>query len=321
VQANAAGTLALAGQMRRLLALFADARIPVIVFKGIALSASLYNDVSMREVGDLDLLVHRPDIARAADLLVAAGHQPFFPTATERESAYLSALTGRARRSYLESHCEHHLVHHAMRLNVDLHWALSLREFAVPLNPDALWSRAVSQSVAGFDVQTPGPGDMLVILCLNGSKDRWERLDRICDIAAQIRKLPDSGWDDIIKTAAGAGMARMLAIGVLLAESLLDVSGPDDAVKRLRQDEKAVAIAQSVYRRLLSANPADQPARAGGFRFDLQMRERLRDRLRYVINHLRPGVGDWAAVPLPAVLSPLHYLIRPFRLMGRYGLS
>jgi len=320
-QTNAARALALAGQMRTLLESFAQARIRVIVFKGIALSAALYDDVSMREVGDLDLLVNHEDIVRAADLLLASGHEPFFPTATPRESAYLSALNSRARRGYLESHCEHHLVHPASRLNVDLHWAFSLREFAVSLDPNALWSRAVNQSVAGFNVQTPGPADMLLILCLNGGKDRWERLDRVCDIAALIRHLPESAWSEVFDLAAQSGMARMLAIGVLLAKLILKVPIPDEASNRVTRDNRATNIAEHVRRRLLSSETAESSPKALGFRFDLQMRERFRDRLRYVGNHFRPGVGDWAAVPLPPALAPLHYIIRPFRLMTRYGLS
>jgi len=321
VQANAARSLALAGQMRNLLEAFLAANIPVIVFKGIALSAALYDDVSMREAGDLDLLVHHEDIIRAANLLLRIGHEPFYPTATPRESAYLNGLKARARETYLRSHCEHHLVHPNSRLNVDLHWAFSLREFAVSLDPQALWSRAVMQSVAGFAVRTPSSSDMLLILSLNGGKDRWERLDRICDIAALIRHLPEGAWPDIFKLAADAGMARMLAIGVLLAESVLNEAGPDDVMTEVRRDIKAVDIARHMRRRLLSAVAKETSPKPLGFRFDLQMRERWRDRLRYVTGHLRPGVGDWAAVPLPPLLAPLHYVIRPFRLMTRYGLS
>lgn len=321
VQMNAARTLALAGEMRKMLARFADAQIPVVVFKGIALSAALYDDVSMREAGDLDLLVHRKDIAAAVDLLVAAGHAPFFPTATPRESSYLSGLTARDRINYLQSHCEHHLVHPVSKLNVDLHWAFSLREFAVSLDPTALWSRAVTQSVAGFDAQTPGPTDMLVILCLNGGKDRWERLDRICDVAALVQSLPNDAWTEILSLAAQAGMARMLAIGLLLAVELLRAPVPTEVTEKLAQDRKAVQIADGLRRRLLTVTSASTPPKALGFGLDLQMRERVSDRLRYIAGHLRPGVGDWAAVPLPPILSPLHYVIRPFRLMTRYGFS
>jgi hypothetical protein len=320
VQTNAARSLALAGQMRNLLEAFLAADIPVIVFKGIALSAALYDDVSMREAGDLDLLVHHEDIIRAANLLVRIGHDPFYPTATLRESAYLNGLKARARERYLRSHCEHHLVHPGLRLNVDLHWAFSLREFAVSLDPEALWPRAIVQSVAGFKVRTPSPSDMLLILSLNGGKDRWERLDRICDIAALIRHLPEGAWVDIFKLAADAGMARMLAIGVLLAESVLNEPAPDHVMKVVSGDMKAVDIARKMRQQLLSVVAKEISPKPLGFRFDLQMRERWRDRLRYVAAHLRPGVGDWAAVPLPTVLAPLHYVIRPFRLMTRYSL-
>jgi hypothetical protein len=55
--------------------------------------------------------------------------------------------------------------------------------------------------------------------------------------------------------------------------------------------------------------------------FHLRLRERKRDRLAYCLAHLRPGVGDWVSLPLPRGLSFLYYVIRPFRLLGRYGLD
>jgi hypothetical protein len=116
-------------------------------------------------------------------------------------------------------------------------------------------------------------------------------------------------------------MARMLAIGVLLAESLFGAMVPPDAGRELRRDKKGLQIAEQMQRRLLSVPVTEPSDKRLGFRFDLEMRERMRDRMRYIAAHMRPGVGDWAAVPLPPMLAPLHYLIRPFRLMTRYGLS
>ena len=61
VQSNAGRTLQLAGELRRLLIEFERAQIPVIAFKGIALAAMVYGDLSLRDAGDLDLLVHRDE--------------------------------------------------------------------------------------------------------------------------------------------------------------------------------------------------------------------------------------------------------------------
>jgi hypothetical protein len=86
-----------------------------------------------------------------------------------------------------------------------------------------------------------------------------------------------------------------------------------------RADLRAVRLASDIRRRLMDSDTGASLSAAGRVAFDLRMRERWRDRARYCTGHLRPGVGDWAAVPLPQRLSFLHYVIRPFRLAGRYA--
>src|SRR5205085_1153465 len=103
-RANAARAIQLTDALFDLLDRFAKAHIQAIPFKGPTLAATAYGDLSLRQAGDLDLLVHRSDIVRAADLLEALGHRPFFPTSTPREAQYLGRLRGSARTKYLRHH-------------------------------------------------------------------------------------------------------------------------------------------------------------------------------------------------------------------------
>ena len=50
-------------------ALFEDAELRLLLFKGPTLTLDAYGDLNLRECGDLDLLLHRDDLARAAELL------------------------------------------------------------------------------------------------------------------------------------------------------------------------------------------------------------------------------------------------------------
>jgi hypothetical protein len=321
VQSNAGRNLQLAGELRRLLSEFEEAQIPVLVFKGIVLASQVYGDISLRDAGDLDLLVQRDDIVRAADLLVRLGHVTGYPTASPREAQYLGALTGKRREEYLLGHCEHHLVYPPTQLNVDLHWALSLREFAVELGLEGMWRRAKPTQIAGRDVPTFSPEDQLIVLCVNGGKDAWGRIDRICDVAQLLRRFEALDWPLVFDEARASGIGRMLRAGLLLASELLGAPLPTVARQFARSDTGAVRLVSGIRQRLLKADCEPGLAPASRVAFDLRMRERFRDRLRYCLGHLRPGVGDWATVPLPRGLAFLHYLIRPFRLAGRYGLQ
>jgi hypothetical protein len=318
IQSNAGKVLRLAGELRRLAGEFDSAGIPVIPFKGLVLSARVYGDLSMRDVGDLDLLVRREDIVRAADLLVSLGHHPIFPTATPRETAYLEGLNGERRNRYLRWHCEHHLVYEPTHLNVDLHWAMSLREFSVSLDVDGIWARAKRASVAGREILTLGDEDLLIVLCLNGAKDCWERLDRICDVAHLLARSAETlNWPTVFRLAQDAGVARMLRVGLRLASGLLSAPLPKDARRFVDRDVEVERVALGICAALFQVEGAKH-SRTGRAAFDLRLRERWGDRAQYCLAHLRPGVGDWAAVPLPDSLSFLHFVIRPFRLVFRH---
>lgn len=320
-QANAANCLQLAAELVRLLSVFEQAGIAAIPFKGVMLAARTYGDVALREAGDIDLLVRREDIARAVHLLESTGLRPAFPTSTPREARYLQNLYGTRRADYLLSHCEHHLVSDDGRLNVDLHWAIALREFSLPLDMRGLWDRATRQRLAGREMPALCNEDLLLALCVNGAKDCWERLDRVCDVAELIRAAPQLDWARLFDLSQRAGAQRMLRIGLSLARDLLDADLPSQVARFVAEDRRVASLAGEIRQRMFEITRSRSDLRSTRALIHLNMRERWRDRTKYCIAHLRPGVGDWAAVPLPRGLAFLYYLIRPFRLAGRYLLN
>ena len=71
---------------------FEDRGIRMLVFKGPTLALDAYGDLSLRECGDLDLLVHRDDLPEVIDLLT--GHE-----FTLLESEFVSGGTAPAAAS------------------------------------------------------------------------------------------------------------------------------------------------------------------------------------------------------------------------------
>src|SRR5262245_35525258 len=86
---NSRSNLALTGVLFRLLDLFEANDINGIPYKGPALAASAYGDVSLRQFADLDLILHKKDVLRAKQLLVARGWRPEFELTRAQESAFL----------------------------------------------------------------------------------------------------------------------------------------------------------------------------------------------------------------------------------------
>jgi hypothetical protein len=317
--ANARRNLFLIGELLRLLDLLQSHGIPAAPFKGPILASAAYGSTALREAGDLDLLVRRRDIVAAKRLLAAHGFSPAFPTASEKEAAWLQSLAGRREISYLTQHCEHHMVGRQGLVNVDLHWALALREFWLPVKEREVWGWLTSQKFAGRVVSGFAAEEMLLVLCINGAKDCWERLDRICDVAQLLARHPDMDWRRVFARAARFGGVRMVCLGLRLAADLLGAMLAPSALVRIAADGTIPGMSRQVRDRLFAKQRGQvESADAGKSIFHLAMRERLHDRIGYCLAHLEPTVGDWAALPLPKGLGWLHYVMRPLRLMCRF---
>ena len=73
--ASAAHNAVLFQELERILRMLEAADIPVIVLKGAALAQTIYPDIALRPMTDLDLLVKPEHLDRAVELLRAAGYQ------------------------------------------------------------------------------------------------------------------------------------------------------------------------------------------------------------------------------------------------------
>ena len=178
------------------------------------------------------------------------------------------------------------------------------------------------QPLAGRTVHTFGAEEMLLVLCINGAKDCWERLDRICDMAQLLRSHRRINCNRALKIARRIGAMRMLSLGLRLAADLVDAELPEELAGAAYGDETVARLVEDVRGRLFSGT-ADEVefVSAGKSLFHLRLRERLRDRIGYCPANLEPTAGDCASLPLPRALSFVHYITRPIRLVARFGLA
>src|SRR5215218_3798694 len=63
--ANSQNVLHLVGKQLRVYKLFKENNIPIALFKGPLLAQMAYGEISCRQAGDIDLLIHRHDFPRA----------------------------------------------------------------------------------------------------------------------------------------------------------------------------------------------------------------------------------------------------------------
>jgi len=296
---NAQHNLLLTQELLRLLNLFQEHEIPAIPFKGPVLAASVYGNLARRQFGDLDILVHERDYQQAKELLLSQGYRMLYDS--EHEANCLQAQ----------------LWHTEQQLSVDLHYGIPPKQ--LQLKQEALWECLASLSLAGTTIQVFSPEAHLLVLCVDGYKEYWHKLSRICDLAAMIGN-QELDWERLRELARKLKLERILSLGLLLTSELLEASLPEKIWSRVEANSAIRGLAARLQKDLFSEeNPQSPPFFLWTIAlYHLYLSECQPDRLRY---WLTPNTSDRAFLSLPASLSFFYYLLRPIRVIGKYGLS
>lgn len=315
--ATAYYNLFLAAELNRLLELLSSRKIPALPFKGPVLASSAYGNLSLRQFDDLDILLHKHDFRRAKDLLLDQGYREMNQVTEEEEAAHL-----RSPRRY---HCM--FVRDDKKATyVELHWGVTAKYFSFPLDHERLWESLESVPLAGSRVLNFPAEDLLLYLCVHGSKHLWGRLLWICDVAELIRSHSKLDWNRVLSQASAHGSQRMLFMGLFLANDLLGIELPNEVSKMIQADGAVKLLTERVRERLFRENQDSD----GFFEkpvFYFKMREGLGDKarlvyyycLKYFLMAVTPNKLDEAIVSLPGSFSFLYYLLRPVRLIRDYG--
>jgi len=306
--ANAGRNLCLTAALLQILHLLEGHGIPAVPCKGPVLAAAVYGNLALRQFSDLDILVHDRDVLKAKDLLISQGYRPL-----RRRTSAEEELLLQSRHAYI-------LVRNDGMFAVDLHWRFADRAFFSPVDLECLWEHLEPVSLAGTTVHHFAPEDLLLILCVNGSKDSWKQLRTICDIAELIRVHQGMAWERVMEQASTLGSERVLFLGLLLARDLLGTYLPKEILQRIQASSVVKSLAAHVHERLFREIEVDGwPAEVERFVFGLRLRERVRDRVWYCFCYVIPTSADRALLPWPAGLSFLLCLLRPIRLTVKYG--
>ncbi len=131
---------------------------------------------------------------------------------------------------------------------------------------------------------------------------------------------PDLDWDRAFRFAQSVDAERMLHVALALATQLLDAPMPAEVRGRIHADVAATALARDFEARLLNRAPAPLGSAA---RFDLRRRMLASYWAGWAYSlrlALAPAQEDLSEVHLPRILMPLYFLLRPLRLLRKYGL-
>jgi Uncharacterised nucleotidyltransferase len=297
----------LTAELLRLLDAFKARGVRAIPYKGPVLAAQAYGDFTAREFEDLDLILPQRDMPAANEVVLGFGYKPKFDWMLSRDAE--SALVP-GEYNYRD------VPRNAM---IELHTEKTLRHFPSAPDVEGFLTKLVPVRLAERDVMTFAPEDLLTMLCVHGSKDFWERLSWIADVSQLVQSQATFDWPRAWDFAETQHAGRMVRVGLALAVALFDTPLPPEVLVAVRNDQVATELAESVARRLVQ-RPFLTLSGTGRFAFRRKMQPSGLVSWRYAMRlAVVPADEDWKMVKLPPALAPLYIVLRPIRLLRKYG--
>jgi hypothetical protein len=186
-----------------------------VLLKGVPLALLYYPDVAARPMGDVDLLVHPADTARAVEVFAREGwhpaHSPRAWPAEPRKSWAFSNANGR---------------------EVDLHWRV-FRSGRIP--DDDIRARAMPMTIGETAAHTLAAGDQLLHVIAHGvvwnpvPSIRW-----VADAALIVRRAGASiDWDQVCREAARRRLLPTLGAALMYLRTQVQTPIPIAVVERI----------------------------------------------------------------------------------------
>ena len=274
-----AWNLVLAQELASILRAFEVRRVACVPLRGLALAELLYGDITVRPMGDIDLLVHKKDLPAVAETLNGLGFQE------------LDRRLGFAQAFYytLEFFKDRH-----NGVIVEPHWTIAYPPFGDRVNMDMVWKRCVRGQVVGIDTWLLDRADLIVHLCLHliHHSDKapllwFYELDRFL---RQEKAALD--WSQVLRVARQTGLELLLVQVLGKVMDLFDSPIPDHVVSELRSQltpHRGRVVGASVESRMVRLL-ANYSGVHGGEQFALLFTIKgLRPRFRYALALLFPS--------------------------------
>jgi hypothetical protein len=175
-----------------------EENIPVILYKGIYLAGVLYEDVGLRPMVDIDILIHESDYSKVRlclDKLRQSRPAICPPVDIKTHTAGIASLH-----------------------NVDT---------------DGIWKRAQSISINGVKAMVLAPEDMFLTLCMHHFFQHAGQLTigirAFCDVQAVLDRYRDKmDWAQVAYRADEWGVSNCVSLASRLTRDLLNASMPPE---------------------------------------------------------------------------------------------
>lgn len=227
----AAQNIVLLDALRQVVEAFQRAGVSPLILKGAALAETVYADISLRPMADIDLLIHEEEIETARICMLSLGYLP----SKNEDCVFCKTIRFPVR--------------------LDIHYGIwYMPEAAL----QRLWEQSQPVAIAGTDARTMPADETLIYTAAHAvvqhgalAPTALEDINRICRF---YRSALD--WDKIVKKVKAYNLN--VPLWHILAEAIRskDAPIPGHALDSLRPSSLDQRVESAIYKSILSAPPA-----------------------------------------------------------------
>lgn len=213
--------------------------IPVVLLKGAHLAAEVYDDMGLRNMCDIDLLVKQADLMRVERLLLSRGADP------------------EDRRRVIGSdnkHFGYQLAESGLR--VEVHWALVTGD-SFRIGWEETEARLRPITINSIPALALCPEDLLLHLCLHTAGHlNALHVRMLCDMVAVGQRYGAKlDWPGLVARSGDWGASRAAYVILKLAKERLGAPLPADWIEALRTQDMDDRVVSYVAGRFFNSSP------------------------------------------------------------------
>lgn len=313
---NDARNMYLYKELKRILEAFCENGVKVIVLKGATLAKTVYGDIALRPMCDIDLLVKKVDLPYAEKIISELG--------------YLSKDNKSPEWYRINYHI--HYIPLEKDIHVEIHWHIAVKHHLFRLRNidtnmiESWWERAKEIELFGNKTLILCPEDLVFHLChhflthrfLNqkGNFSSRSALIQICDIFQTIKLYRDEiNWIEFKYTAEKYGIESLIYTTLSIAREIIEENDGifDEAISVFTLESLDKKFVRLINKRIFMRDNdlTVVPPQIIQLQMPHTFYEIVKTLLRCIFPNSK-GISKRYNIPSNSKRVYFYYLIRPF---------
>ena len=207
-------------ELKNLLKLFRQAGIEVVILKGAAYIETLYKNIGLRPMSDIDMLFRESQLKKVRTILLQHGY-------TQNDRWF----------EQLKVHA-HHLVHfidHNKNI-VEVHWSIGMYDQLFNIKMEEVWGRTKTINIEHEKMSVLSPEDMVLHQCGHIFIQHCGKISLInlCDLSETIKQNNSLDWHLILKNSLQYKLGNLIYCGLYLVHKILETDIPPFIFENLK---------------------------------------------------------------------------------------